>query len=412
MPEYMITRRLSLAFLLIFSVSTVQAQEPRVMPGVDVLLKGYSHLLKGKRVALLTNQTGKTAAGVTTIDALHQHPDISLQVLFSPEHGIRGKVEAGEHIGDSVDRRTGIPIVSLYGKNGHRPPADWMRRLDIVIYDIQDVGSRAYTYIWSMAKAMEASAEFGTTLMVLDRPNPLGGGAADGPVMEDKWRSFIGMYAIPRTYGMTCGELARYFNHEERVRCNLVVIPMAGYTRAMTWHHTGLKWTAPSPNIPNVESAMCFPATGTIGTLGQLDIGIGTNVAFQIVGAPWLDARAMADHLTRCRLPGVTFEAISFVAKKGGNKGKTVNAVKLNVTSPHQFRPSTTEVLMLNYLHRLYPSKVYFQKEKVNMFDKANGTSDIRIGLQASKSSTSIINRWAPGLDDFHKRRRPYLIYE
>lgn len=394
---------------LLLAVLPLCSASSAVLPGVDVFLRKYTHLVRGMRVGLITNQTGRTAAGTSTIDALHRHPDVNLTVLFAPEHGIRGDVAAGEHIDDSRDRRTGLPIVSLYGPNGHKPPPHEMARLGAVIFDMQDVGSRAYTYIWSMAKALEAAAESNRLLIVLDRPNPLAGAPPDGPITEERWRSFIGLYPVPRVYGMTVGELARYINAEHRVRCDLVVIPAAGYRRAMTWAETGLGWTPPSPNIPNPQSAMGFAATGTIGTMGCMDIAIGTGRAFQLVGAPWLDSAAMAGDLNRLGLPGVRFEAVAMVPERGGNRGRRVEAVMLRVTEPHRFLATTTEVAMLTYLQAHYAKRLRWGEG--NAFDKAMGTTTVRAGIKAGRSLPALRSGWEPAAQAFARRRQPYLIY-
>jgi uncharacterized protein YbbC (DUF1343 family) len=364
-------------------------------------------MLKGRRVGLLTNQTGRTADGRTTIDVLHEHPDVDLRILFCPEHGIRGKAAAGVHVSDSKDGKTGLPIFSLYGKNGRRPPESEMAKIDVLIYDIQDVGSRAYTYIWSMALAMDACAEYGRTLMVMDRPNPIGA-VVDGTITEPKWASFIGMYPIPRVYGMTPGELALYFNKEQDLNCRLVVMPMGNYRRDMTYGQTGLNWIGPSPNIPTAESAVCFPATGTIGTLGFIHIGIGTAYPFQLVGAEWIDSHHMAGWLNKLKLPGVNFRPVQF----RGKKGNTIRAVHLHVTDAGTFRPSMTEIYLLYYIQRQHPDRFKWPTSRSGeSFDRAMGTTSVSDALKSGYTPDKIVNTWRHGLEDFIARRTKYLLY-
>jgi uncharacterized protein YbbC (DUF1343 family) len=397
-----VRKRIMVGWILIALSATAQ-----VTPGIDVFLGHHTHLVKGLRVGLLTNQTGKLANGRTTIDALHEHPDVDLRILFSPEHGIRGKAAAGIHVTDTRDRKTGLPIFSLYGGNGRRPPQRELDKIDVLIYDIQDVGSRAYTYIWSMALAMDACAEYGRTLIVMDRPNPLGS-VVDGSITEDRWQSFIGMYPIPRVYGMTPGELALYFNTEQELNCRLVMMPMAGYRRQFTWAQTGLKWTGPSPNIPTAASAVCFPATGTIGTLGFINIGIGTAYPFQLVGAEWIDNHKMAKWLNDLKLPGASFQPVEFM----GKRNTRIRAVHINVTDIGKFHPSMTEIYLLYYLQRYYPSRFKWPTTSSGEgFDKAMGTTTIREALQRGDTPDRIVNRWRPGIQQFLARRAKYLQY-
>ena len=264
-----------LSLILFISVFNLQASQPSFLLGVDVFMQGYvDRFCAGKTVGLMTNQSGLNAEGKTTIDLLYQHPSAKLVKLFAPEHGIRGKIEAGIHFKDSKDSITGLPIVSLYGVHGYRPKVDSLRGLDMVIYDIQDVGSRAYTYIWSLREMMTVCGQLGIDVIVLDRPDPYGAAVLDGPICDTSINSLLTRSAIPRVYGMTVGEIARYFNKEDRLGCNLIVIPMAGYKRGMLFENTGIKWKETSPNIPDLGAARCFPMTGTLGLLGQLHIGI------------------------------------------------------------------------------------------------------------------------------------------
>lgn len=382
------------------------------MLGLEVMLQGYAHLLEGQRVGLLTNQTGRNSKGVSTIDLLHQQPGIDLKALFAPEHGIRGSVAAGRTVADANDAKTGLPIFSLYRLSKHRPTAAMLAQIDTLVYDIQDVGSRAYTYVWSMAEAMAACGEEGKTFVVLDRPNPLTCQQIDGPVTEKKWISFIGLYPVPRVYGMTVGEMARYLNAEYNLRCRLIVMPMAGYRRDTSWSETGLKWIASSPNIPSPESAMCFAATGSIGVLGFLHIGIGGYYPFQTVGAPWLDAARAAADLNALELPGVRFIPTDpFTPKSGLYRGQRVEAIFLRVEKPSAFLASTTEVAVLSYLQRAYPQHFEWEEKRFNGFDKAVGTSSVRKGIMSGKGYKEIVAPWRKAQQEYLEKRAKYLIY-
>jgi uncharacterized protein YbbC (DUF1343 family) len=379
--------------------------------GVDVFLRGYTHLVKGHRVGLLTNQTGKNAAGVATIDLLYEHPQVDLRALFSPEHGIRGKIAAGKHIKGGADENTGLPIHSLYGGDSHRPPKVAIDDLDVIVYDIQDVGSRAYTYIWSLAEAMAAMGEQHKTIIVLDRPSPLTVQNIDGPVTEPAFKSFLGLYPIPRVYGATVGEIARYFNNEHDLGCKLIVIPMAGYRRDMTWDETGLKWIGPSPNIPTVESAICFGATGTIGEVGCMNIGIGTRYPFQIVGAPWMNAERSAAILNSKQLPGVVFQPTSFTMPTGPFKGQVTRAVFLRISDVRTFLPATTELVMLDHLQRHYAQHFKWIK-KHSAFDRAMGTDRVRISIEARHNPRDMLIQWQHMQRSFRGKLIKHLIYQ
>ncbi len=382
--------------------------------GLEVFLDGYTHLVQGKRVALLTNQTGRDAQGRSTIDLLYRHPNVRLVKLFAPEHGIRGKLEAGEFFGsDTADRQTGLPIVSLYaGAGGFRPRKEHLADVDVLIYDIQDVGSRAYTYIWSLVEAMTACGEHDVAVIVLDRPCPFGANTIDGPLCNPRIKSLLTRFPLPRVYGMTVGELAAYFNRMHKLKCHLTVIPMAGYRRGMRFEATGLKWTASSPNIPNLNAARCFPATGTIGVTGQVHIGIQTNGPFQLVGAPWLRSSAAARDLNKLKLPGVLFGAASFRSVRGLFKGKIVHAVLLRITHAAKLRPATTELAILLYLTRRYPRKFRWEEGRRQAFDRAMGTSSVRQAIERGDSLETILKRWAKQQAIFKKDRKRYLIYK
>ncbi len=401
---------------MVLCMSQASSAAPKVKGfklGVEVFLEGYVKLVKGKRVALLTNQSGLDSKGRSTIDLLHQSRSINLVKLFSPEHGIRGKAKAGAHVSDSVDRKTGIPITSLYGAHGYRPKPHHLQGIDVLIYDIQDVGSRAYTYVWSLGEAMTTCGELGIEVIVLDRPCVYGGTVVDGPVCDTRIKSLLTRFPIPRVYGMTCGEMARLFNAEHDLGCTLTVIPMAAYRRGMRFESTGLKWKPPSPNIPDLNSARCFPATGTIGVLSKVHIGIGTNLPFQLIGAPWLDAKRMQAEYTAYKRPGVTFGAQSFQSPKGAFfPGKTVNALTIQVTKPEVFKPARLELLFLTYLLTHHSKDMNVPAKTWKTFDRFMGTTTVRKGILAGNSYESVVGAWNPGLKRYATKRSRYLLYE
>lgn len=381
----------------------------QVQMGVDVFLERETQLVAGARVGLITNPTGRTGTGETTIDALRRHPAVNLVALFAPEHGIKAREEAGKRIGDT--QLDDLPVFSLYGGGSKRPKPAALAQVDVLIYDIQDVGSRAYTYIWSLAEVMAAAADSDKRVIVLDRPNPLGGLTVDGPVTEEKWLSFIGLYPVPRVYGLTVGELARYLNREHALACSLTVIPMSGYQRTTRWKDIERDWVAPSPNIPSPESAICFAATGTIGTLGTLHIGIGTEMPFQLAGAPWVDAGETARALNAMQLPGVRFQPMTFVPEKGLFRGGEVQAVFLDVGDPIAFHPTRTEVAMLAHFIARYP-EFKIPQGRYDRFDRAMGTSSVREALLRGDDARQIWAQWSRQIADFSTARQKYLLYD
>lgn len=383
----------------------------RVYTGLEVFLAHHKDIVKGKRVGLITNQTGVDARGRSTIDLFHADPAIDLRVLFAPEHGIRGTVKAGDTVPGGKDPKTGLPIVSLYGGKDHKPPKDALAKVDVLIYDIQDVGSRCYTYVWHMAECMKAAAENGKTMIVLDRPNPLGARVMDGPITEPRYISFIGLYPVPRTYGMTVGELARYLNVREKINAKLYVVPMANYQRGMAWQATGLPWVPPSPNIPTTSAACCFAATGTIGEIGAYDLGLGSPEAFQIVVAEWINPKLTADALNRLKLPGVTFVPARTTKKNVLRKG-----VAMRLTDPTIFHPTLTEVAILSHLRRQYPDRFRFapdnDKKRLDKFDKAMGTANVRRLIDKGVGAREIAKTWQPAIEAFRQQAEPFFIYK
>ncbi len=388
--------------------------EARVYTGLELFLAKHTGIVKNKRVGLITNPTGIDFSLNATVDLLKKNPNVNLVALFAPEHGIRGNVRAGLSVSSGKDAKTGLPVYTIYGGNGHRPTMAALSTVDVLIYDIQDVGSRAYTYIWHLAECMSAAAEAGKTVIVLDRPDVYGANVIDGPVSEPKYLSFIGLYPVPRVYGMTVGELARYLNVEEKIRCKLQIVPMMNYRRGMSWNDTGLPWVPTSPHIPTPEAACCFAATGTIGEIGCLNIGIGYTIPFQAVAAPWINAENMAVDMNNYKLPGVRFRPIYYKPFYAAFAEKNIQGVQIIVTDPSTFKPATTEVAIICYIKKMYSraGKFKWQKDKLAIFDKAMGTDSVRKKIDGGWNYRSIAQSWDKKLRSFKAKRKEYLIYK
>jgi len=387
--------------------------EARVYTGLEVFLAKYTYIVKNKRVGLITNPTGVNASLHHSADLLKRANDVNLVALFAPEHGVRGNVRAGENFSSNKDKKTGLPIYSLYGGGNHQPSKAALSQIDVLIYDIQDVGSRAYTFIWHLAECMKAAAATGKTVIVLDRPDIFGGEVVDGPVTEKQFISFIGLYPIPRVYGMTVGELARYLNTEERIFCHLQVVPMINYRRGMTWEETGLSWVPTSPHIPTPESACCFAATGTIGEIGGISTGIGYTLPFQLIAAPWINADYSTDYLNSLKLPGCRFRPIYYKPFYAAYKDKEIQGVQIHITDPAKFKPATTETAIICHLRDAYKggTKFHWRPKHYSAFDKAEGTDKVRKQIQAGWTYKNIVNTWRKKIQIFMKKRKKYLIY-
>lgn len=385
-----------------------------VKPGIDVLLEKKLDLINGKKVGLITNQTGVTSTLQSTIDALNELPDVDLVALFGPEHGVRGDIEAGEYIPNFVDKKTGITVYSLYGKT-RRPTPEMLKNIQVLVYDIQDIGARGYTYIYTMAYAMEAARDAGIQFIVLDRPNPLGGNRVEGNVLDPKFSSFIGLYPIPYLYGMTVGELAKLFNKEFNINCDLIVVPMEGWKRDMTYEDTGLFWVPTSPNIPHAETVFPYASICFIGELGTVSEGVGTAMPFELLGAPWMDGEKLANELNEKNLPGVFFRPTFFIPFFHPGKydyvRKQCSGVQIYVTDTKTFTPLATQIHILTAIRKLHPEQNIFDTPRIASFDKAAGTDELRKAVIRGDSAEEIIASWQEQLEKFKKIRAKYLIY-
>lgn len=401
---------LSVVIALVVLIGGACSEPNQVLPGIDVLMTGRTDFLKGKRVGLITNQSGVSAALQSTVDLLHEHPDINLVALFGPEHGVRGDVTAGVKVDDFRDPGTGIPVYSLYGKN-RKPTPEMLAQLDVLIYDIQDIGSRAYTYIYTMALSMQAAAEQGKQFVVLDRPNPLGGNLMEGPVLEVKFSSGIGLYPIPFVYGMTVGELAQLFNQEFDIHADLTVISMKHWERDMIGKETGLEWVITSPHIPHAKTALFCAATGCIGELHTVNVGIGYTLPFELIGEAWVNADELSRELNSYRLPGVFFRPVHYKPYYYTRQGVQLQGVQIHITDAKCFRPMKTQMSVLQAIQKLYPEQPIYDTERIGMFLKAMGTDKVHLQILDGKSADEIIGQWQDQLAEFKEIREKYLLY-
>jgi len=411
-----------LSAMILFSCGTtgprstgyITPQKPVVTLGCERLLTEHFDLVKGMRVGLITNATGVDSSLRSTIDLIHECRDVEITALFGPEHGIRGS-ETGA-VENSMDKKTGVPVYSLHGKH-HRPTKEMLENVDVLVFDIQDNGSRSYTFITTMARCMQSAAEFNKPFIVLDRPNPINGLVVDGPILEKGFESGIGIGPIAYVHGMTVGELAGYFNNEEDFNygCDLEVVKMKGWKREMSWPDTGLIWVQTSPHIPEPDSSLYYPITGIYGETPLVNIGVGYTLPFKMTGAPWINGVDFCDALNAKKIPGVYFRSQYYRPYYYHFEKEMCEGCQIYVTDHRIFRPVETSYHIMAVLRKLYPDEFNFELEKtkhrLRMFDLANGTDKVRKWLMQGKSAEEIIKWYQPGLDDFRKKREKYLLY-
>lgn len=403
--------KLFIAFSVLFNIFILCGAE--FIPSVDVFLKNHTKIVKGKRVGLVTNQSAVTKSGEAVIDALVRHPDINVVALFAPEHGVRGTVPAGVPVNNTRDAKTGLPVYSTYHARTKQPSPEHLKKVDILIFAIQDLGCKTYTYIWTMAECMKAAGRLKIPMIILDMPSIHGLNQPDGPVRLAKYRSFIGLYPTPYTYDATVGELARYLKHEEKIYCKLYIVPMRNYRRGMTYPQTKLKFRKLSPNIPDLNSALGYWITGPLGELGLFNIGLNMGVSFQIIAAPWLNGRQMASFLNRSGIPGIRFEPYRKKASFGRYKGEIISGVKLVFTDSSRIRPVETIVKILCYM-RDYEKGFKWNTSSPsfnNTFDKAIGSDVIRLQILNGRSASAIIRNYRAESNAFAGKLAPYRIY-
>ena len=390
--------------------------------GIEVLRDREFRGLVGKRVGLVTNPSGVDHLLNSTVDILYNAPGVELVALYGPEHGVRGDIYAGDHVKDSRDEATGLPVYSLYGAT-RKPTKEMLQGIDIMVYDIQDVGVRSYTFISTLGLVMEACGELGIEVMVLDRPNPLGGNKIEGCYVEPGFYSFVSQYEIPYVYGLTVGELAMMINEEgmnkgqkgtqEPARCKLTVVPMKGWTRDMLYEDTGLPWVLPSPNIPFKDTPMYYAAAGICGELaGFMNIGIGYTLPFQLFGATWLDPDKLKEKLDSYGLPGISFRTIWYKPFSGSQQGKLVRGLQYFFTDYENARLTDTQFYVMQAVAELYPDKKAFEViSGYGLFDKVCGTDYVRTEFKKRYNVTDIIEYWRKDEEDFRTLSQRYHIY-
>lgn len=406
-------------FLLLLSllVCASYAHAGQIALGIDRFFsEGYADALKGKRVALVVNHTS-VDSGLRKTEEIFaaQAKEFRLVALFTPEHGLDGQAYAEENV---PHKKTvnGLPVHSLHG-DVRRPTEAMLKGIDCIICDLQDIGVRSYTYTSTLFYVMEEAAKRGIQVIVLDRPNPLGGLLVDGPMLEDKWRSFIGYVHVPYCHGMTIGELARFFNKEYGINCRLTVVSMSGWKREMLFKDTGLQWIPTSPNIPEPDTPLFYASTGILASLCVVNTGVGFTLPYKIVGAPWIDADRFASRLNAQKLPGVKFVPYHFRPFYGSLKGQNCHGVKIIVVDNARYRPLAVQYVLIGTIKALYP-KTFKERiknlkaEARELFCKANGNQNMWDWLQQEEFSIGkFLSYQQKEREEFLSRRRPYLLY-
>ncbi|MFA3782206.1 exo-beta-N-acetylmuramidase NamZ domain-containing protein [Melioribacteraceae bacterium 4301-Me] len=406
---------LSLSSILIESKNK-DANKTSVVTGADVLLTEKIDLLKGKHLGLVVNHSSLLSDGTHIVDALYKQKEVKIVALFGPEHGVRGDTTGA--IENAVDAKTGIPVYSLYGKT-YKPTPEMLKGIDLLVFDIQDVGARFYTFISTLGLVMEAAAENHIPIIVLDRPNPIAGLYVDGPVTEDTLKSFVAFAPIPITYGLTIGELAKMYNEsgwlKNKVKADLTVIKMKNWKRNMWYNQTGLTWIKPSPNMPFLSTAIVYPGTCLFeGT--NVSEGRGTEKPFEYIGASWLDADKVINELKKVNLQGVSFEPIEFTpqwfkfnAHPPKYYNEKCNGIYVHVIDRNKFESVKTGVALLWAIKKVHSDKFEWRKTTI---DRLAGTSNIRLLIDEGKTPNEIFNSWESGLENFKKIRGKYLLYK
>lgn len=390
----------------------------QVKPGIEVLRDNNFDILKGKRVGLITNPTGVDNDLVSTVDILAGAADVELMGLYGPEHGVRGDIHAGDHVANAIDEKTGIPVYSIYGKT-RKPTPEMLKDIDVLVYDIQDNGCRSYTFISSMGLAMEACAELGKEFVVLDRPNPVGGNIIEGNLVEDDCVSFVSQFPIPYLYGLTPGELACYINEEGLIaggkKVRLKVVPMEGYRRDMDFRDTGMPWVMPSPHMPSPESVVYYPATGILGELYFLSIGVGYTLPFKLICAEWIDAENFVGRLNAKNIPGVEFRPIHIKPFYSTGQGKNLQGVEIYITDRIKAPITMIQFHAMEILADMYPQGRIFEnadEKRFNMFDKVCGSKEIRKRFSQNYKVADIEDYWNKDNESFRRKSSKYHLYK
>jgi len=409
-----------LSALTVFALSCSSPEKADVIKlGLDVLMESQMDLIKGKNVGVITNQTGLNAQGEHIIDLLYSAPEVNLVALFGPEHGLRGNVQDGDSISDQKDDKTGMPIFSIYGST-RKPTSDMLAGIDVLIFDIQDVGARFYTYISTMSLCMEAAAENNIDFVVLDRPNPITGTMVEGPVLEKQYSSFVGIHPIALRHGMTVGELAIMFNKEgwlaDSVKSNLTVVKMENWKRDSWFDELGLTWTKPSPNMPTATTALVYPGMCLLESCNVSE-GRGTEQPFEKVGAPWLDNIKLAEIMNAVGFPGIKVDTLTYVpvdipgaAMNPKYEGEKCNGLFLTVTDPHNFPSASFGIRLIREINMLHPDIFGWRSQRGA--SRLFGNMSTPTAIDRGDDATKIIQSLQPDLEKFKLIRQKYLLYD
>ncbi len=413
-----ILSKIKIVLALLFLIQQLAlAQSVQVLTGIEVLKESNFKLLEGKRVGLITNPTGVDLKLKSTIDLLYNAKNVKLAALFGPEHGVRGDFAAGDLVETYTDQTTNLPVYSLYG-NTRKPSSEMLKGIDVLVYDIQDIGCRSYTYISTMGLAMEAAAENNIEFVVLDRPNPLGGLKVEGNLVEPGYFSFVSQFKIPYVYGLTCGELAKLLNEEQMlkngIKCKLTVVPMKNWKREMKFSDTGLEWVLTSPHVPHEYSPQYYVSSGILGELGVISEGVGYTLPFQIFAAEWIKTNVIADKMNSLNLDGVIFRPITIKPYYGGDVDKELNGVQIHITNSDKVNLVSLQFLFMQVNNELYPEHNPFkiaEDSALRMFDKVMGTSKIRELFTKRMKYDDIKDYLEKDVEKFKEVSKKYYIY-
>ena len=403
-------------FSVFLFLTTVVFGVSKVKTGIEVLRESGFKILQGKRVGLITNPTGVDSQLKSTVDILNEASGVKLVALYGPEHGVRGDVYAGDKVETTIDRQTGVPVYSLYGKT-RKPTAEMLKDVDVLVYDIQDIGCRSYTFISTMGLAMEAAAENNIELVVLDRPNPIGGLKVEGNITEDKFVSFVSQFKIPYIYGLTCGELAKMLNDEKMLdkQCKLTVVPMKGWKRRMNFEQTKLPWVLTSPHIPQATSAYYYAASGILGEFSFMSIGVGYTLPFQIFAKDSIDGLALSKRLNDLHLSGVLFRPIFLKPYYAVGQGKNYSGVQFYLTDYKKVRLTEIQFYVMQEMANMYPDKKCFgtaTENRFDMFDKVCGSDQIRLLMSKNMKADDMLAYWRKDETAFRKLSMKYWLYK
>ncbi|MFN2268162.1 MAG: exo-beta-N-acetylmuramidase NamZ domain-containing protein [Desulfonatronovibrio sp.] len=413
-------------FIIIMFLTSSCAKAPwidsdyqaNILTGLDVIERDGFKILAGKHVGLITNATGVNSQLESNIDIFHNAENFELTALYGPEHGVRGDYPAGHHVPSYTDNITGLPVFSLYGST-RKPTEEMLENIDVLVFDIQDIGTRSYTYISTMGLTMEAAAEHDIEMIILDRPNPLGGNRIEGNLVQDGYKSFVSPYKIPYIHGLTVGELALMLNDQgmltNGVACDLTVIPMKKWTRDMTFDQTGLHWIPTSPHIPHSHTPFYYAASGIIGELQTISEGVGYTLPFELLGAEWINSQEVASKMNDLELPGIMFSPVSWRPFYGRDKDKTLHGVQVHITQPDKAHLMSLQFRFMEVLAQLYPHKnplTSAADERIRMFDRVVGSSKVRKMFLENMRYEDIEEYLNKDIENFRETSEKYHLYK